>query len=487
MLLPAYVILDLETTGGTPLHNRIIEIALIRFEHGVETGRWETLVNPGVSISSFISRLTGITNDMVQGAPAFEDIADILYSYLEGAVLAAHNVRFDYGFLKSEFQRLGATLRQEVMCTVKLSRKLYPHHQGHSLDAIMARHGLTTQARHRAMGDVELVVAYIELAKRDLGEARVMVTVAQLLKGPSLPAGLDATFLDRIPDRPGVYLFYGENDLPLYIGKSVTLRSRVLSHFSGDHASFRDMRISQEVNRVEWIETAGELGALLLESRLIKERQPIHNRRLRASPKVFSFNLTNGLDQRPLVSIVTGAEIHPMVFDNLYGLFRSKRKAIDTLREIVKDHRLCPRVVGTETGEGACFLQPLQSCNGACAARERPDLHYLRLKLTLVPYRLRGWPYPGKIGIREQEEVSGRTQLHIFEYWCHVKTVEDENELEDILTSRSYLDFDLDTYKLLQRSLKKQTAIISYSKTGYEDNIERSEVFTKTSGLLRRA
>ena len=127
MLLPAYVILDLETTGGAPLHNRIIEIALIRFEHGVETERWETLVNPGVSISSFISRLTGITNDMVQGAPAFEDIADILYSYLEGAVLAAHNVRFDYGFLKSEYQRLGATLRQEVMCTVKLSRKLYPH------------------------------------------------------------------------------------------------------------------------------------------------------------------------------------------------------------------------------------------------------------------------------------------------------------------------------------------------------------------------
>ena len=197
MFLPAYVILDLETTGGTPLYHRITEIALIRFEHGIETGRWETLVNPGISIPSFISRLTGITNEMVQDAPTFEDIAHILSGYLEGAVLAAHNVRFDYGFLKSEYRRLGAVLHQKVMCTVKLSRKLYPHHHGHSLDAIMARHGLTTQARHRAMGDVELVVAYLELAKRDLGEVRVLETVAELLKGPCLPTAARCGFSGR--------------------------------------------------------------------------------------------------------------------------------------------------------------------------------------------------------------------------------------------------------------------------------------------------
>ena len=483
--MPSYVILDLETTGGTPLHDRITEIALIRFEYGIETERWETLVNPGVGIPSFISRLTGITNEMVQDAPTFDDIAPILYGYLEGAVLAAHNVRFDHGFLKSEYKRLGAVLRQKVMCTVKLSRKLYPHHQGHGLDAIMARHGLTTQARHRAMGDVELVVAYIEFAKRDLGEIRVLKAVVDLLKGPCLPAGLDADFLDEIPDSPGVYLFYGENDLPLYIGKSVTLRSRVLSHFSSDHASFRDMRIGQEVSRVEWIETTGELGALLLESRLIKERQPIHNKRLRVSRKLFSLNLVSGLNQVPLVNIVTEAEIHPTVFDHLYGLFRSKRKAMDTLRAIVKDHRLCPRLIGMEAGKGACFSHQLQRCNGACTGKESSELHYLRLKMALIPYRLQSWPYPGKIGIREQNADSGRTQLHIFEYWCHVKTVEDENELEDILTSRSYLDFDLDTYKLLQRRLKKQSGIISYSRTDNEDNIERSGVFKETSGLLR--
>lgn len=459
--LPNYVVLDLETTGGTPLHDRITEIALIRFEYGLETDRWETLVNPGTSIPPFISHLTGITNEMVKDAPTFEEVAHKLYSYIEGAVLAAHNVRFDHGFLKSEFRRLGAMLRQKVMCTVKLSRKLYPQHRSHSLDAIMHRHGLVTHARHRAMGDVELLVAYLELAKRELGEMRVLETVASLLKEPSLPVDLDAAFLDEIPDSPGVYLFYDENDLPLYIGKSVTLRSRVMSHFSSDHASSKEMRIGQQVSRVEWTETAGELGALLLESKLIKQRQPVHNRRLRASKKLFSLSLAGGLNQVPLVNIVTDDEIHPAVFEHLFGLFRSRRAAIEALRGIAKDNRLCPRVIGIESGKGACFAHQLKRCNGVCAGKEAPELHYLRLRQALISHRLKTWPYPGKIGIREHNVASGRTQLHIFDSWCHLATVEDERALEDALETRSSVNFDLDTYKLLQKSLKKHTAVIS--------------------------
>ena len=460
--IPNYVFLDLETTGATPSYHRITEIALIRFEYGVETERWQTLVNPGVSIPSFISRLTGITNDMVQEAPTFEDIASILYDYLDGAVLAAHNVRFDYGFLKSEYRRLGAVLRQKVMCTVKLSRTLYPHHNGHGLDAIMARHGLTCSARHRAMGDVELVVDYVELAKRELGEAAVLNAVARLMHGPSLPAGLDSAFLDDIPDSPGVYLFYGENELPLYIGKSVTLRSRVLSHFSNDHSCVRDMSLSQEIKRVEWIETAGELGALLLEARLIKERQPLHNRRLRAAHKLFPLNLAAGLNQFPMVRVVTEEEIEPGVFEHLFGLFRSRKGALNALREIMKTQRLCPSMAGIESGKGACFSSQLQQCDGACVGREKPELHYLRLKLALMPLRLKPWPYPGKIGVREHNATTRCVELHIFQDWCHLTTVTDENELQDFLASRFSPDFDLDAYKLLLRHLKNGTEVINY-------------------------
>jgi DNA polymerase-3 subunit epsilon len=482
---PNFVLLDLETTGATPSYHRITEIALIRFEYGVETERWQTLVNPGVSISSFISRLTGITNEMVQGAPTFEDVASILYDYLDGAVLGAHNVRFDYGFLKSEYGRLGAVLRQKVMCTVKLSRTLYPHHDGHSLDAIIARHGLVCSARHRAMGDVELVVEYVELAKRQLGEAAVLDAVGGLMHGPSLPAGLDSAFLDDIPESPGVYLFYGENELPLYIGKSVALRSRVLSHFSGDHASVRDMQIGQEIKRVEWIETAGELGALLLEARLIKERQPVHNRKLRAH-KLLSLSLAAGLNRIPMVRVVTEEEIEPAVFEHLFGLFRSKRGAMKALREIIKGKRLCPRVIGIESGKGACFSSQLQQCDGVCAGREKLELHYLRLKLALMPYRLKPWPYAGKIGVREQNANTGHVQLHIFQDWCHLKTVEDENELQDVLSSRYYPEFDLDTYKLLQHHLETCTDVINYERKDKRVS-ERPRLFMDAAGPVRQA
>ncbi|ABB75297.1 exonuclease domain-containing protein [Nitrosospira multiformis] len=462
MLPFPYVILDLETTGGTPLHDRIIEIALIRFEEGMESERWETLVNPGISIPPFITHLTGISNGMVKDAPSFGDIAHRLYGFLDGAVLAAHNVRFDYGFLKNEYRRMGALLQHRVLCTARLSRKLYPQHKGHGLDAIMQRHGLKTEMRHRAMGDVELVAAYLEMARRELGAREVQEAAAILLKDPSLPAGLDASILDQIPDRPGVYFFYGKNGLPLYIGKSVTLRSRVMSHFSGDHASFSDMRIAQEVERVEWMETAGELGALLLESRLIKEHHPIHNKRLRRSRTLFSLKLGDDSYEAPLVNIVTEEDIHPEVFGDLYGLFRSKTKAVDALREVVRENRLCPRVVGLENGKGACFAHQLKRCNGVCAGKEVPQLHYLRLKQALLPLKLKSWPYPGRIGIREYNASSGRSEVHVFHYWCHLGTVDNEAGLDDVLGTRSSMKFDLDTYKLLLKTLGKQTEVITF-------------------------
>jgi len=251
--------------------------------------------------------------------------------------------------------------------------------------------------------------------------------------------------------------------LPLYIGKSVTLRSRVMSHFSSDHASSKDMRIGQQVSRVEWMQTAGELGALLVESKLIKERQPIHNRRLRSSRDLFSLSLAGGLNQVPLVNIITGDDIDPTLFEYLYGLFRSKKAAIEGLRRIATENRLCPRMIGIESGKGVCFAQQLKRCDGVCAGKESPELHYLRLKQALVPYRLRSWPYPGKIGIRERNEDTDRSELHVFENWCHIGTVKDEGELEEIMrgrTSSTSFTFDLDIYNLLQRSLNRYSEII---------------------------
>ena len=460
-MLPSITYLDLETTGATPHADRITEIALVRFDNGIEVARWQTLVNPEQPIPAFIQQLTGIDNTMVANAPTFAEVADTLLGFLEGSVLAAHNVRFDHGFIKTELKRLDITLRQKVMCTVKLSRLLYPQHRSHGLDAIMERHHITSTARHRAMGDVESILAFLESAKLELGEAAIKNAATRLMRGPTLPPHLDALMLEDMPESPGVYLFYGENDLSLYIGKSKNIRARVLAHFSSEHASAKEMRINQEIKRVEWLETAGDFSTLLLESRLVKERQPIHNRQLRNERQLFSWKLNANVDANPVLALVSEGEINPaefgrLGFGQLFGTFKSKRQAIEALRKIAEAHQLCPQVLGLETGKGACFASQIKRCKGVCCGRESPEMHYLRLQQALITHKLKAWPFAGKIGIREHSSENDKTQIHIFEHWCYLGVVENEADFTENLQQKTDFKFDLDTYKLLLKAFNSQ-------------------------------
>ena len=448
-MLPCYVMLDLETTGGNPVHDRITEIAAVRMEGGREVARWSSLVNPGATISTFIQNLTGISNEMVQDAPGFDEVAYRLLDLLDGAVLVAHNVRFDHGFLLNEFSRLNISLRVKTLCTVRLSRQLYPQHKGHGLDAIMQRHGLTTLARHRAMGDVDMVLAWLTIAAQDLGWDYISQHAQTLMQSSAaLPPQLE-TDVSQIPETTGVYLFFGEGALPLYIGKSIKLRSRVMSHFQAAAREAREMRIAQEIRRIEWIETAGELGALLLEARLVKEKQPIHNRQLRRSSTLCAWRLDANPLARPLLTLVRGQDLEPTEFGQLYGVYRSKNQAISNLRELADSHGLCLNALGLESGKGRCFAHQIGRCKGVCCGEEKPKLHYLRLQLALSANKLQVWPHTGKVGLREYNNQSGCTDIHIFEQWCHLATVHNDAELAEALTTRcSTLAFDLDTYRL---------------------------------------
>ena len=452
-MLACCVVLDLETTGANPVADRITEIAAVRLEEGREVARWSTLVNPGISIPAFIQSLTGIDNAMVADAPTFAEVATHLLDLLDGAVLVAHNVRFDHGFLKNEFDRLGLDLRTKTLCTVRLSRKLYPQHRSHGLDAIMQRHGLHTQARHRAMGDVDMVLAWLQLAQQELGSQRVQRVAQELLSGASsVPAQLD-TPLASIPTGPGVYLFYGEGPLPLYVGKSVNLRQRVKSHFQADHAIAKEMRIAQEVRRVDWQQTAGELGALLLESRLIKQTQPVYNRQLRRQNQLCAWHLASDPAAKPLLTLVNADTVEPNRLGQLYGTYRSKRQAMEAVRQLAQDQGLCLRQLGLESGKGRCFAQQIGQCQGACCGLESLEHHHLRVQMALAQQRLKAWPFSGKIGLREYDPATGRTDIHVFAHWCHLATVQDEAELEQCLQTRQALAFDLDTYRMLLKQL----------------------------------
>ena len=448
MLDQPLVILDVETTGANPVYDRITEVGLVDVERGCSIAEWSTLVNPGIRIPPAIQSLTGITDDMVALAPSFAEIAPHLLARLEGKLLIAHNARFDYGFLRNEFRRAGLRYSSRVLCTVKLSRRLFPREARHNLDALMARHGLACEARHRALGDAGAVWQLLNRWRRELAPDAVAAAVDALVRAPAIPAGLAEGALDDIPEAPGVYLFCGENGATLYVGKSINLRSRVLAHFTGDHRDSRDMKIAQQVKRVDWIETAGELGALIEESRLVKKLAPVYNRRLRRAAELCAWHWRAEEMLNP-PRLVNADDLAQVRFDDLHGLFRSRSSALEALREIASSHQLCPIVLGLEKGKGPCFAYQLKRCRGACVGKESRAQHALRLGTALAQLRMRPWPFKGRIGVLENGATRG--DIIVLDRWCYLGTVRSEAELGELAGRRPSTVFDLDTYKILAR------------------------------------
>lgn len=456
MMIPQQLIfLDLETTGVNPLHDRIIEIGLCQVADGEPVGEWSTLVNPGKTFSPFIENLTGISNAMAAAAPPFADIAAEFLDLVDGRVLVAHNARFDYGFLKNEFARLGIAFREKVLCTVKLCRALFPKESRHNLDTVIQRHGLRVDDRHRALGDARIIRQLFSKLCAEIPAARLEAAVARQLKQPSLPPGLPPEQVEALPHAPGIYRFYGEGDTVLYVGKSVDIRSRVQTHFADDHRAHKEMRLSQQVRRIDCIETGGELGALLLEARLIKELIPIHNRRLRRSRDLFAVRLVAGGEGflLPRIVALNGAEED---FENLYGMFRTRRDAEKNLLERVRENGLCEKVLGLEKGSGACFGYQIKKCRGACVGQEPPALHQARLILALSALRWKVWPFRGPVGIRERSPGGRATEIHVIDHWRHLGSADSEERLWAILAGGEPLPFDLDCYKILTRYLERK-------------------------------
>jgi len=455
MLAQALIFLDLETTGMTPAHERITEIGLVEVANGAFAGSWSQLVNPEKNIPPFIQTLTGISNAMVRDAPTFEQLAPALYQRLQGKILIAHNARFDYGFLRHEFARAGLTYRARVLCTAKLSRKLYPEHRRHNLDSLIERHGLSCNARHRALGDAEVLWQFLQKIYAEVDSTRINAAIQAQMDAPSLPAGLPAEVMESIPEAPGVYSFYDEKGAPLYVGKSVDMYARVRAHFSSRLA--KDMRITQQVARVEWIETAGELGALLAESRLIKQLLPLHKQRARRIAQFYSWEWDGLLESATPLRLVTVGDAETLRLEDLFGTFRTQHAALAALAGIAEEHGLCPALLGLEparNGGAACVSHQLQRCRGACCGKESVAAHNLRLLQALQSLKLAQWPYQGAIGLRETS--ADRSEMHLFERWRFLGSARTESEIHDRLDVRELAPFDLDIYKILRRELAKR-------------------------------
>ena len=458
LFAPALAFVDLETTGTTAATDAITEIGIVRIETdpcdelSLRVSEWSALVNPGIPIPPEIQALTGITNAMVRDAPSFSQVADKVAAMTADALFVAHNARFDYGFLKHAFARLQRRFSARVLCTVRLSRRLYPEEPQHNLDSVIARHGLAIDGRHRALGDARVLWTFVQALYRDLAPEAIEAAARRVLKTPSLPPQLAPDALDELPEAPGVYRFYGLNTLPLYIGKSANLRERVGAHFSSDYRSATDLRLSTEIQRIEFEETAGEIGALLREAALVKSLLPAHNHALRRKADSGVLALP-ALPGPPM--FIPAAGVEPAELAGRFGPFASKRHARQALRSAASQHALCWKALGLEHRLGPCFARQVRRCAGACVGAESAEAHHERLREALAPHVIPRWPFAGLAAIRERSLLGDRTDLHVIRDWCWLGTASDDGELGRLIEAPPRPQFDADIARLLMRTLAR--------------------------------
>jgi len=450
------VFVDIETNGLNHIRGRVIEVAAIRVEHGRITRVFNQLVDPEAELPYFITNLTGIRSEDLRGAAPFRQIASELHDILSGAVFVAHNVRFDYSFLKQEFKRINQTFLPKQLCTVKLSRALYPDQKSHKLESLIARHGFSFEKRHRAYDDALVLWQFLQHISANFPPETVQAAIARQLKQPALPKGLAPDVVRDLPEAPGVYIFEDEQNKPLYIGKSINIKKRVLSHFGHDHDDNKEFKIAQTIKHISTQQTGGELEALLLESRLVKEMMPLYNRQLRRTQKLLVARQTMDESGYLHVSLEEASQLDPDGLGDILAVYARRSQARSSLDDIQKLYGLCPKLLGLEKslrkGDTACFLYQLHKCRGACVAAEPPEPHNQRLRLAFERQRIQDWPYNGAVLVQEKFTESTISSGIVVDKWCILAEMSQEEYCEPKVHSHSRT-FDLDAYKILHSFL----------------------------------
>ena len=447
------VLLDCETTGGKATRDRMTEIALMVVKSGEVVETWQSLINPECLIPPWIEKLTGIRQEQVNAAPTFAEIAEELASRLHNRVIVAHNARFDYGFIKNEFKRVGVNFSAKTLCSVKLSRRLFPQYKRHGLDQIIQRLGVSVANRHRALDDTQVIWQFLRHISAQFDEEEIDAVCSGLLKRSALPPHLDSQLVDRIPNTPGVYHFLDEKGGLLYVGKSVRLRDRVLSHFTQDHAVAKDLQMSPLIYDITWFETPSDFGAQMLENHHIKTLRPKFNRRLKKVSKLYQIKLEADKEGYLTCQIGEAGDVPSELVDSM-GLFRNRRQALSRIEALAKKHLLCHRLTGLESKKsGSCFAFQLKKCMGACCGKEPVASYNLRMQEAFANYRQKVWPWEGPIVVTELPSAGreGETHYHLVDQWCYLGQLKDENELYDV--SRYEPVFELDAYLILLKFL----------------------------------
>ncbi|MDX9772319.1 MAG: exonuclease domain-containing protein [Bacteroidales bacterium] len=377
-----YAVIDIETTGGSARLERITEIAVYIHNGTRVVEEYSTLINPERNIPYFITSLTGITNEMVEDAPKFFEVARKLVELTEGKIFVAHNAMFDYSFVRQEFSMLGYNFKRPLLDTVALSRKLLPGHRSYSLGNLCKELGIEITGRHRASGDALATVRLLELLL-EKDHALESGSLMKNRKAAKLHPALDLAKLAAIPGEPGIYYFHDESGEVIYVGKSRNLSQRVNSHLS-NNTSGREMKMCSLIADISWERTGSELIALLLESAEIKKKKPLFNRAQRRTG--FRWGIYSHTDEKGYIRFEYRSASDEEV---PLSLFTSRDKARGKLEQIINDYSLCQKLCGMYETDGACFHRQVGLCRGACCGEEEPGSYNERALMALDEFIFR--------------------------------------------------------------------------------------------------
>ena len=368
-----FAVLDIETTGLSPAREKITEIALFLHDGRQVVEEYATLINPEKKIPYRITQLTGINNQMVAGAPKFYEVARKIVELTEGTVLVGHNVRFDYGFLRQEFLRLGFDFQRETLDTVRWSRKLIPGMPSYSLGKLCPRLGIDNQARHRAAGDALVTVKLFEL---------LLSMDPEIVDTKQKPVAreLNRSLTESLPRKTGVYYFYDKDGELIYVGKSVNIRERVLSHLN-NHLDKKEQEMKNRLHEVRYKETGSELVALLLESAEIKKHKPLFNRAQRRT--FFNYGLYSFYDDNGYLNLKPGRILEDVTPLYTYG---SLHEGKEHLTQLCEKFGLCQKLTGLSRGKGPCFDYRIHRCRGACIGEEPAETYNERVEKAISNY-----------------------------------------------------------------------------------------------------
>jgi len=367
-----YAILDLESTGGKYNAEGITEVAIYKFDGHQVIDQFSSLINPERKIQAFVVGLTGINNDMLRHAPKFYEVAKRIVEITEGCTIVAHNAKFDYRLLRTEFSRLGYDFERKTLCTIELSKKLIPNMASYSLGKLVKDLGIPITHRHRAIGDAQATVKLFKLLLNKDSEKHIISDNVRH-RPKSSNGKAFRTILEGLPTETGVYYIHDQKGAIIYIGKSLNIRKRLNQHFT--HESHKSKKIRQEVASVSYELTGNELLALLKENLEIKKNKPKYNRALRTD--IFTHGLCHYMDKDGYLNLKLEKVERKKNYITTFTTLKQGKKA---LQQMIENYGLCQKLTGLHHTSGPCFHYGINQCGGACIGEESAEDYNRRVQ-----------------------------------------------------------------------------------------------------------